>query len=121
MKCIGQKFHFCQSYTAFPSQFFWLAAGEAGPSNIPDESPGASRSRKSRGAGAPSRPLPVNVCKQVIQSLAEQEKWKGWAFDGRKNIYTSEAFMNINQEHKFVVSLNSNGFLVLPHMSQERL
>ena len=92
-----------------------LAAGEAGPSNIPDESPGASRSRKSRGAGAPSRPLPVNVCKQVIQSLAEQEKWKGWAFDGRKNIYTSEAFMNINQEHKFVVSLKTNlPFLCTP-------
>lgn len=36
-------------------------------------------------------------------SLAKQQGWKGWAFDGRKNIYTSTALMDIGQEHKFQV------------------
>lgn len=37
-------------------------------------------------------------------TLAKQEGWQGWAFDGRKNIYTAKPFMDINQEHNFTVS-----------------
>ena len=78
----------------------YCAGGEAGPSNI--EETKADRKRNKTG-GAPTRPLPVTVCKDVIMSLAKQQGWKGWAFDGRKNIYTSTALMDINQEHKFQV------------------
>ena len=78
-----------------------LAGGEAGPSNI-EESRSESR-KKSKAGGVPSRPLPVTVCKEVISKLAQDEKWQGWAFDGRKNIYTAKAFMDINQEHNFKV------------------
>lgn len=42
-------------------------------------------------------------------SLAKQQGWKGWAFDGRKNIYTSTALMDIGQEHKFQVCLFIKG------------
>lgn len=80
--------------------FFCYSGGEAGPSNI--EETKADRKRNKTG-GAPTRPLPVTVCKDVIMSLAKQQGWKGWAFDGRKNIYTSTALMDINQEHKFQV------------------
>ncbi len=80
-----------------------LAGGEAGPSNI-EESRSESR-KKSKAGGVPSRPLPVTVCKQVISKLAKDEKWQGWAFDGRKNIYTAKAFMDVNQEHNFKVGL----------------
>jgi len=80
-----------------------LAGGEAGPSNI-EESRSESR-KKSKAGGVPSRPLPVTVCKEVISKLAQDEKWQGWAFDGRKNIYTAKAFMDINQEHSFKVGV----------------
>ncbi len=80
-----------------------LAGGEAGPSNI-EESRSESR-KKSKAGGVPSRPLPVTVCKEVISKLAKDEKWQGWAFDGRKNIYTAKAFMDINQEHNFKVGV----------------
>ena len=80
-----------------------LAGGEAGPSNI-EESRSESR-KKSKAGGVPSRPLPVTVCKEVISKLAKDEKWQGWAFDGRKNIYTAKAFMDINQEHSFKVGI----------------
>lgn len=83
------------------------AGGEAGPSNL-EESRSESR-KKSKAGGVPSRPLPVTVCKEVIMKLAEQEGWQGWAFDGRKNIYTSKAFMDINHEHHFVVSCCTSG------------
>ena len=79
---------------------FLPSGGEAGPSNIEESK--ADRKRNKTG-GAPSRPLPVSVCKDVIMSLAKQQGWKGWAFDGRKNLYTSTALMDINQEHKFQV------------------
>ena len=46
----------------------------------------------------------ILACKQVIATLAKQEKWVGWAFDGRKNLYTSEPFLALDQEHKFSVS-----------------
>lgn len=87
------------------------AAGEAGPSNI--EEPGQSR-KKVRGGPAPTRPLPANVCKQVIATLAKQEKWVGWAFDGRKNLYTAEPFLALDQEHKFSVSLPTSAAVALP-------
>ena len=76
------------------------AGGEAGPSNIEESKADRKRSKSS---GVPSRPLPVSVCKDVIMSLAKQQGWKGWAFDGRKNIYTSTALMDTHQEHKFQV------------------
>ena len=78
-----------------------LAGGEAGPTNI--EEPRAEARRKTKAGGIPSRPLPVAVCKEVILALAKQERWTGWAFDGRKNIYTAKAIMDINQEHNFQV------------------
>ncbi|DBA92483.1 TPA: hypothetical protein ACH3X1_002716 [Trebouxia sp. C0004] len=81
--------------------------GEAGPSNI-EESRSESR-KKSKAGGVPSRPLPVTVCKQVISKLALDEKWQGWAFDGRKNIYTAKAFMDTNQEHNFKVIVSEPG------------
>ncbi len=80
-----------------------LAGGEAGPSNI-EESRSESR-KKSKAGAVPSRPLPVTVCKEVISKLALDEKWQGWAFDGRKNIYTAKDFMDINQEHNFKVGV----------------
>ena len=78
-----------------------LAGGEAGPTNI--EEPRAEARRKTKAGGIPSRPLPVAVCKEVIQALAKQERWTGWAFDGRKNIYTAKPIMDINQTHDFQV------------------
>lgn len=86
-----------------------LTGGEAGPSNI-EESRSESR-KKSRAGGAPSRPLPVSVCKEVISKLAKDEGWQGWAFDGRKNIYTAKDFMDIKHEHSFKVSAHVSNHL----------
>lgn len=89
------------------------AGGEAGPSNIEESKADRKRSKSS---GVPSRPLPVTVCKDVIMSLAKQQGWKGWAFDGRKNMYTSTALMDIHQEHKFQVCHFITGCCTWPHV-----
>jgi hypothetical protein len=47
------------------------------------------------------------ACRQVMQALAAQEKWTaGWVFDGRKNLYSPEAFLPQN-ETTFEVSHSS--------------
>ncbi|KAK9804830.1 hypothetical protein WJX72_007669 [[Myrmecia] bisecta] len=40
------------------------------------------------------KPLPSDKCRLIVTKLAEQQGWPlGWAFDGRKNIYTAHYFL----------------------------
>lgn len=53
-----------------------------------------------RGKGRPEKPLPPELLRSAIRTLAKQEKWKpgDMVYDGRKNIFSSRKFLGQNQE-----------------------
>ena len=50
------------------------------------------------------RPLPQSVSKDVMKQVAQDQKWPpGWAFDGRKNLFTVDQILDWNMEHNIKV------------------
>ena len=50
------------------------------------------------------RPLPLAVSMDVLKQVAQDQKWPpGWAFDGRKNLFTTDHILDWNMTHNIQV------------------
>lgn len=55
------------------------------------------------------RPLPQSVSKDVMKQVAQDQKWPpGWAFDGRKNLFTVDQILDWNMEHNIKTDIEDN-------------
>ncbi len=51
------------------------------------------------------RPLPARLCRMALVSCAKQHRWAaGWAFDGRKNLYSPQPFLPTD-DTSFIVTI----------------